>query len=74
MHAVSAHVIGTVWKLLVEEGDRVTVGKPLVVLESMKMEFVVEAHVGGTVRQLFCGTGGHVSAGQMLLIIQEDEG
>jgi urea carboxylase len=50
------------------------VGKPLVVLESMKMEFVVEAHVGGTVRQLFCGTGGHVSAGQMLLIIQEDEG
>ena len=73
-HAVSAHVTGTVWKLLVEEGDRVTVGKPLVVLESMKMEFVVEAHVGGTVRQLFCGTGGHVSAGQMLLIIQEDEG
>jgi urea carboxylase len=72
-HAVSAHVTGTVWKLLVEEGERVTVGKPLVVLESMKMEFVVEAHVSGIVRQLFCGKGGHVSAGQMLLIIQEDE-
>jgi urea carboxylase len=72
-HAVSAHVTGTVWKLLVEEGERVTVGKPLVVLESMKMEFVVEAHIGGTVGQLFCGKGGHVSAGQMLLVIQEGE-
>jgi urea carboxylase len=69
-HAVSAHVTGTVWKLLVGEGDRITVGKPLVVLESMKMEFSVEAHVSGTVRHLFCSTGGHVSAGQMLLVIQ----
>jgi urea carboxylase len=69
-HAVSAHVTGTVWKLLVGEGDRITVGKPLVVLESMKMEFSVEAHVNGTVGHLFCSTGEHVSAGQMLLVIQ----
>lgn len=68
--AVSAHVTGTVWKLLVKEGQRVEVGSPVVIVESMKMEFAVEAPVSGIVHQLFCKEGGHVSAGQMLLIIQ----
>ena len=67
---VSAHVTGTVWKLLVKEGQRVEMGSPVVVVESMKMEFSVEAPVSGTVRQLFCKEGSHISAGQMLLIVQ----
>ena len=46
--AVSAHVTGTVWKLLVKEGQRVVAGKPVVVVESMKMEFAVEAPINGT--------------------------
>ena len=46
--AVTAHVTGTVWKLLVQEGDRVKAGKPVLVVESMKMEFAVDAPVGGT--------------------------
>ncbi|ARO87511.1 urea carboxylase [Nitrosospira lacus] len=71
-HAVSAHVTGTVWKLLAGEGGRVEAGSPMVIVESMKMEFVVEAPVSGTVRRLFCKAGGHVSAGQMLLVIQEE--
>jgi urea carboxylase len=72
-HAISAHVTGTVWKLLVEEGDRVTSGNPVAILESMKMEFAVEVHVSGTVREVFCRKGGHISAGQMLLVVQEDK-
>ncbi|KIO49081.1 urea carboxylase [Nitrosospira sp. NpAV] len=68
--AVSAHVTGTVWKLLVKEGQHVEAGSPVVIVESMKMEFAVEAPVSGIVRRLFCKEGGHVSAGQMLLIIQ----
>jgi urea carboxylase len=47
-------------------------GNPVIVVESMKMEFSVEAPVSGTVRQLFCKEGSHVSAGQMLLIVQEE--
>jgi len=70
--AVSAHVTGTVWKLLVKEGQRVEMGNPVIVVESMKMEFSVETPVTGTVRQLFCKEGSHVSAGQMLLIVQEE--
>ncbi|SOD41105.1 urea carboxylase [Nitrosovibrio sp. Nv4] len=68
--AISAHVTGTVWKLLVEEGQRIEMGNPVVVVESMKMEFAVEAPISGTVRKLFCKQGGHVAAGQMLLIVQ----
>jgi urea carboxylase len=68
--AVSAHVTGTVWKLLVKEGDRIDMGHPVLVIESMKMEFAVDAPVSGIVRQLFSKEGGHVSAGQVLFIIQ----
>ncbi|MBA4142674.1 MAG: urea carboxylase [Nitrosospira sp.] len=70
--AVSAHVTGTVWKLLVKEGTRVKAGDTVLVVESMKMEFAIEAPLGGTVWRVFCKEGGHVSAGQMLLMIQEE--
>ncbi|SFW16621.1 urea carboxylase [Nitrosovibrio sp. Nv17] len=71
-HTVSAHVTGTVWKLLVEAGQRVEAGDPLVILESMKMEFVVESPVGGTVWRLLCRHGEHVIAGRSLLVVQAD--
>jgi len=70
--AVTAHVTGTVWKLLVKPGQHVTAGSPLLVVESMKMEIAVDAPVNGTVRQIFCKVSGNVSAGQMLLVIQEE--
>lgn len=69
--AISAQVTGTVWKLLVKEGEQVEAGKSLIMIESMKMEFSVDSPLAGTVRQLFCKQGGYVSAGQVLLIIQE---
>jgi urea carboxylase len=71
-HAISSHVTGTVWKLLVEERQHVEAGTSILIVESMKMEFAVEATVSGTIGQFFCKVGGHVSAGQLLLVIQED--
>ena len=70
--AVSSHVTGTVWKLLVKEGQQVTAGSPVLVVESMKMEIAVEVPVNGKVLQIFCKESGHVSAGQVLLIIHEE--
>jgi urea carboxylase len=70
--AISSHVTGTVWKLLVTEGQRVTAGSPVLVVESMKMEIAVVAPVNGKVLQVFSKEGGHVSAGQVLLIIHEE--
>ena len=68
--AVSTHVTGTVWKLLAAEGDRVEAGNPVLVVESMKMEFSVDAPISGRIRQLFSREGAHVSAGQMLFVLQ----
>ena len=71
-HAIRTHVTGTLWKLLVKEGQRVAAGSPAAVVESMKMEFTVEIPVNGTIQQLFCKEGGRVSARQILLVIKED--
>lgn len=70
-HAISADVTGTVWKLLVEIGQPVKVGDPVLVLESMKMEITLNATAGGVVGQISCKQGDYVSAGQLLLILQE---
>ncbi|MDP1557753.1 MAG: urea carboxylase [Nitrosomonas sp.] len=69
---IVAPVAGTVWKLLVKEGQQVATGTPLVVIESMKMEISVDAIVSGTIRQILCRKDGYVSAGQLLLVIEED--
>ncbi len=70
--AISSHITGTIWKMLVEEGQLIEAGSTVLVVESMKMEIAVESPVAGIVRQLYCKQGGHVSAGQMLLVIEEE--
>jgi len=67
---VSAHVPGSVWKVLVSEGQRVSEGDPLVVLESMKMEISVASPVAGKVLRVLCREGQSVSAGQSLIAIE----
>jgi acetyl-CoA carboxylase biotin carboxyl carrier protein len=46
---IRAEMAANVWKVLVSDGDQVTPGQTLVILESMKMEINVDAEVGGTV-------------------------
>ena len=67
--ALASHVAGNVWKVEVEAGAVVKQGDPLVIVESMKMEFAVLAPCDGRVHQVFCREGGQVSAGQDLLVI-----
>src|ERR1700722_14741131 len=64
---------GTVLRVDVGPGDRVQAGEVLVVLESMKMEHVVEAAAAGTVRAVGGPAGDAVQAGDVLLLIDEDE-
>jgi urea carboxylase len=67
--AIASHVAGNVWKVEVEEGAAVKQGDPLVIVESMKMEFAVLAPCDGHVYKIFCREGGQVSAGQDLLVL-----
>jgi acetyl-CoA carboxylase biotin carboxyl carrier protein len=58
---VEAHITGTVWKILVEVGDSVEEGDPVVILESMKMEMPVEAEDSGVVKEIRSAEGQAVS-------------
>jgi urea carboxylase len=69
-HRVATAVPGSVWKLLVAEGDVVKEGDALLVIESMKMEFTVSAPCAGQILRLACREGSAVSAGQDVVVIQ----
>ncbi len=71
-HAVSTHLTGVVWRLQVNEGQHVNIGDDLAVLESMKMEFVIQAPVSGVVQQIHCKVGNKVSAKQILFLVKKD--
>jgi acetyl-CoA carboxylase carboxyltransferase component len=58
---------GTVVAVLVEPGQEVAPGAGVVIVESMKMEHVVEATAGGVVARLAVGPGDQVSAGDVLI-------
>ena len=73
-HAVSSPVTGTIWKMLINEGESISAGQTVMMIESMKMEFPIDSPVTGTVQQFFCQQGSYVSAGQVLFIIQEGNG
>jgi acetyl-CoA/propionyl-CoA carboxylase biotin carboxyl carrier protein len=54
---------GTIVKIVAREGERVSVGDTVVVLEAMKMEQPLTAHKDGTVTGLAVEIGQTVSAG-----------
>ncbi|MBM7114311.1 biotin/lipoyl-binding carrier protein [Archangium primigenium] len=72
MADVAAHITGTVWKILVEVGQRVAAGDTLVILESMKMEMPVETEGAGIVRELRCQESQSVSEGDVLVVVEPE--
>ena len=69
-HLVSSDIHGNVWKVLVEEGQSIEAGTPIVILEAMKTELSVIAPLAGTVRTLYCRPGRPVTTGDRLLVIE----
>ncbi|VXB01334.1 Urea carboxylase [Pseudomonas sp. 8BK] len=72
-HMVNAEMSGSVWKVLVEPGQQVEAGTPLLVVEAMKMELAVTAPVAGTVKSLRCAPGKAVTPGDALLLLAPTE-
>ncbi|MGH3719600.1 MAG: acetyl/propionyl/methylcrotonyl-CoA carboxylase subunit alpha [Pseudonocardiaceae bacterium] len=66
---VRAPMPGTVTVVDVAEGQQVTAGARLLVLEAMKMEHVLTAPVTGVVRELCARPGGTVKRGSVLLVV-----
>ena len=69
--AVESLVSGNVWQVLVEAGQTIKAGQPLLIIESMKMEIEVVAPHTGKVVALNREAGQQVRAGQRLLVLEE---
>lgn len=67
---VCADMSGNIWKVLVNPGDAVTEGQPLVIVEAMKMELAINAPQSGKVKRIACQPGRPVSPGDTLLWLE----
>jgi acetyl-CoA/propionyl-CoA carboxylase, biotin carboxylase, biotin carboxyl carrier protein len=61
---------GTIVKLVAADGDQVSAGDPVVILEAMKMEQPLAAHKDGTVTGLAVSPGQSVSTGELIARIE----
>ena len=66
---VESEVTGNVWKILVEEGSKVTSGDVVMILESMKMEIPVEATADGTIAELLVQEEDQVEEDQVVAVV-----
>ena len=69
---VKAPMDGAIVDVLVSEGERVSKGQLLVVLEAMKMEHPMKAGVDGSVRRIGVSKGDQVKNRQVLVEIEAD--
>jgi len=66
---VPAAVNGTIWKILVKEGDKVEQDQQIMILEAMKMEIDITAPISGTISKILVEPTMNVEEGQTLAII-----
>lgn len=66
---VCATIPGSVWKVLVNKGDKVTKGQQIVILESMKMEFPIEAECDGQIAEIYVKPSDKVDGGQIIVAL-----
>ncbi|WP_271438198.1 acetyl/propionyl/methylcrotonyl-CoA carboxylase subunit alpha [Pontixanthobacter luteolus] len=71
--AILAPMPGKVIAVDVAEGDAVTAGQRLMVLEAMKMEHALTAPFDGTVSELSASTGGQVQVEAVLCVVEPTE-
>lgn len=61
---------GTILSVNVKEGDKISAGQTLLVVEAMKMENNIDAERGGVVKSVAVQKGATVMEGDVLLVIE----
>jgi urea carboxylase len=67
---VQSPVPGSLWKIVVADGDMVEAGQTIAIVESMKMEMAVEAPVTGRVSEIRAIPGQALQLGQVVAVIE----
>ncbi len=70
---VLAPMPGKVTKILVQTGQVVTKGQPVLVMEAMKMEYTLKSAHQGKVKAIHCHGGDQVSMSQVLVSFEEEK-
>lgn len=70
MHEVKANMAGSVWKIVVQEGEQVESGQDVVILESMKMEIPLASEQSGVVKEIKVAEGEFVNEGDVIVTIE----
>ncbi|MDQ0884285.1 acetyl-CoA carboxylase biotin carboxyl carrier protein subunit [Peribacillus sp. V2I11] len=70
MAELKASMAGSVWKIVANEGQSVTDGQDIIILESMKMEIPIAAEEDGTIKELKVNEGDFVNEGDVLAVIE----
>jgi acetyl-CoA/propionyl-CoA carboxylase, biotin carboxylase, biotin carboxyl carrier protein len=63
---------GNMWKVLVKQGDAVTEGQLLCIIEAMKMENEITAHKAGRIAELPISEGASIAAGAPIATIKSE--
>ena len=63
---------GSVTQVLVEAGQTVAKGQPLMIVEAMKMEHTISAPRAGRIAQIYFSSGEQVAEGAQLLAMEEE--
>lgn len=64
---IGASMPGTVIRVIVEKGDKVSKGDHLMITEAMKMETTVQAPFDGVVKNIHVGSGDAIQPGDLLV-------
>ena len=66
-----APMAGKIIQILVQPGDTVKAGDPLLILEAMKMEQQIQAPRDGVIDRILCRENDQVSMGADLIVLRE---
>lgn len=66
---IRADLAGSVWRVEVEEGQRVSAGQCVVVMETMKMEIPRMSDRDGRIVEVRVAPGGFVAEGEVMVVV-----
>ena len=68
---VTAPMPGLILEIMVEVGDQIAAGTPVMKMEAMKMENQIPAPANGTVKEIAVKVGDNVSTDETLIVLEQ---